>query len=138
MDELSLPTKLAQQMIEQANLESPNECCGVLAGNNGAVTQLYPATNVEKSPVKYTIDPEEMRGVLRQAELSAQEILGFYHSHTSTEAYPSPTDIKLAPPSDLFDFQYVIVSLAQKEAPKIRAFRITHGDPTEVVVVLTS
>jgi proteasome lid subunit RPN8/RPN11 len=53
------------------------------------------------------------------------ELGGVFHSHTHTEAYPSPTDVRLASE----DVPYVIVSLADEE-PSIRAFRIVKEDWT--------
>jgi len=137
MDGLRIPNRLAQEIMEQARHEAPNECCGVLAGSDGEVTRIYPATNIDQSPVKYTIAPNELPDIFRQADEAGQDILGFYHSHTFSEAYPSVTDIKLAPPSDLFDYQYMIVSLAEKETPAIRSFRISNKQVEELQVEVT-
>ena len=46
-------------MIAHARAEYPNEACGILAGRDGAVTRVYPMTNVERSPVSYLMDPKE-------------------------------------------------------------------------------
>jgi proteasome lid subunit RPN8/RPN11 len=62
-----------------------------------------------------------------------------FHSHTRTEAYPSPTDVARA----LGDLVYVIVSLAE-EPPVVRAFLIEKenwsdqdGTVSELPVVVT-
>ena len=47
--------------------------------------------------------------------------MAIYHSHTHTEAYPSPTDVGLAAWPDA---AYLIVSLADAEHPVVRAFHI--------------
>ena len=54
------------------------------------------------------------------AEARGDEIVGVWHSHTHTDAYPSPTDVRLA-----FDpmWIYAIVSL-RDEVPVLRAYRI--------------
>ncbi len=54
------------------------------------------------------------------------------HSHTHTEAYPSPTDVAQAPDGA---WHYVIVSLA-REAPVLRSYRIDGGDVSEEPVGL--
>jgi proteasome lid subunit RPN8/RPN11 len=95
-----------------------------MGGKDGVVTRIWRTTNIDHSPVKYTIDPQQMAGAFSEADKSGLDILGFYHSHTQTEAYPSPTDTRLAPPSDLFDYQYVIVSLREPANPVLRCFRI--------------
>lgn len=137
MDTLRIPGKCAREMIEHARKDAPNECCGLLAGSDGMVHRVYPAVNIDRSPVRYTIDPRDMTRIFKDAEEEGLDILAFYHSHTATEAYPSPTDVKLAPPSDMFDYQYVIVSLADRENPVVRCFRIVdrkiHESKVEIV-----
>jgi proteasome lid subunit RPN8/RPN11 len=66
------------------------------------------------------------------------QLAGVFHSHTHTEAYPSPTDVRLASE----DVPYIIVSLAREPAD-IKAFRIvkqnwddTEGEIVEVPVVI--
>ena len=136
MEPLKIPARIAQKMIDHARRDTPNECCGILAGKDGLVAAVYPTTNIDHSPVKYTIDPAEMPGIFRDAEQSGHDVLAFYHSHTSSEAYPSVTDIKLVPPADLFDYLYVIVSLAQETSPVIRSFHIVDKKVEETGVDL--
>ena len=137
METLRIPRRLAQEIIEHARRDAPNECCGILAGDRGTVTQVYPTTNIDHSPVKYTIDPADMTRVFGETGKEGRDILAFYHSHTSIEAYPSVTDIKLVPPSDLFDYLHVIVSLAEAENPVIRSFRIVDKRVEETNLELT-
>jgi proteasome lid subunit RPN8/RPN11 len=47
-------------------------------------------------------------------------IIGVFHSHTHTDAYPSPTDVAQAPDPD---WHYVLVSLRDTE-PVLRSYRI--------------
>ena len=54
--------------------------------------------------------------------------LVIYHSHTHTRAYPSATDIRLAAYPDA---TYAIVTLQDRDAPDVRAFRIRDGEVTE-------
>ncbi len=55
-------------------------------------------------------------------------MLAIYHSHTHTEAYPSPTDVSLAAWPEAY---YLIVSLADEANPVLRAFRIQDGQVSE-------
>jgi proteasome lid subunit RPN8/RPN11 len=59
------------------------------------------------------------------------DLVGIFHSHTFTEAYPSRTDVELA---GYPDATYLILSLADLEAPELRAFRIREGEVGEVEV----
>ncbi len=118
-------------MVEHSSAEVPNECCGVLAGIGDKVTEVYRAVNAEASPVKYSLAPQELLGILKRIDDAGLEVIGFYHSHTKSQAYPSATDKKLAfwP-----DCRYVIVSLEKQDGPVVRAFRIVDGDVSEEAI----
>ena len=62
----------------------------------------------------------------------ASEIVGVWHSHTHTDAYPSPTDVRQAVDPTWW---YVIVSL-RDDAPVLRAYLIVDGTITEGRVAL--
>jgi proteasome lid subunit RPN8/RPN11 len=107
----------------------PLEACGLLAGDGAGVkaTVFYPCANVARSSRVYTVDPKEHLRADRDAEDRGLEIIGVVHSHTHTEAYPSPTDVAQAPDPG---WHYVIVSL-RHEAPVVRSYRIVDGEITE-------
>lgn len=125
---LTLPKALVDEMIAHAREDDPNECCGIIAGQDGAATQLYRAVNAEASPYRYNVDPKDLLRIYRDIESHGWDVFAIYHSHTHTEAYPSPTDVRLAAWPDAY---YVIVSLEKKSKPLVRAFRITDGEIEE-------
>ena len=57
----------------------------------------------------YEIDPAVLFRSVRRADEEGLEVLGVFHSHTHSEAYPSPTDVAQAPDPS---WHYVLVSLA--------------------------
>jgi proteasome lid subunit RPN8/RPN11 len=118
--------ELADEMIEHCRAGRPNEACGLLAGRDGSIVKVFAMTNAAGSPVRYSLDPKEQFRVYRALEEEGLELGGVYHSHTHTEAYPSPTDIRLASE----DVPYLIVSLVKKN-PSIRAFRIVKENWTD-------
>jgi len=122
------------QMVSHCYDDLPNEACGLLAGDPdvGKATMWYRAANVADSARLYTIDPLDHLRADRDAESRGLSILGVYHSHTHTPAYPSPTDVAQAPDPD---WHYAIVSLAE-EAPVVRSYRIVDGNISEEPVVL--
>jgi proteasome lid subunit RPN8/RPN11 len=107
----------------------PLEACGLLGGAaaGAKASVFYPCTNVARSSRIYTVDPKEHLRADRDAEDHGLEIIGVVHSHTHTEAYPSPTDVAQAPDPS---WHYVIVSL-RHEAPVLRSYRIVDGEISE-------
>ena len=79
-------------------------------------------------------EPRDQLRADRDAEERGLEIVGVMHSHTHTDAYPSPTDVAQAPDPN---WHYVIVSLRQPE-PVLRSYRIVDGtiaeEPVTIVV----
>jgi proteasome lid subunit RPN8/RPN11 len=126
---LQLTAEVHAAMIGHVYDGLPFEACGLLAGTPGSskVDRFYPCENVARSSRIYTVDPKEHLRIDRDAEARGMEILGVVHSHTHTEAYPSPTDVAQAPDPG---WHYVIVSL-RDEAPMMRSYRIVDGDITE-------
>ena len=124
----ALERRYIDDMIAHALEEAPNECCGILAGKDGRVLQLYRATNAEQSRYRYNIDSRELFRIHRECEERDWEFVGIYHSHTDSEAYPSPTDVRLAFWPEAL---YFVVSLRDSASPAVRAFRIVDGQVSE-------
>ena len=93
---LRLEREHADQMVAHSLEEEPNECCGILTGSDDVVSKAHRITNTAKSPFRYLMDPQEQLNVMLESERSGQEILAFYHSHTHSPAFPSPTDVRMA------------------------------------------
>src|SRR3990172_6081687 len=125
---MELEKRYADEVIAHAQEEDPNECCGILAGLDGRITRLYRTANADKSPYRYNVESRDLLRIFRDIEDNGWELLGIYHSHTHTEAYPSPTDVSLAFWPDSY---YFIVSLKDAQNPVIRAFRIVEGQIAE-------
>jgi len=87
-----------------------------------------------RRPVHYYMDPRDQLRVYNRLDELELDVVGYYHSHTHTEARPSPTDIRLA--SDLAPL-YVLVSLEDKHHPAVRAWRIRKADPADETGELT-
>lgn len=122
-------------MVGHAYDGLPDEACGLIAGSPGTdtVTAFYPCRNAAESSRIYMIDPKDHLRADRDAEGRGLEINGVVHSHTHTDAYPSPTDVEQAPDPT---WHYLIVSLRQ-EVPVTRSYRIVDGTIAEEVVALS-
>lgn len=129
---LQLTRSTWSEMVGHAYDGLPDEACGLLAGPPGAdrCTAFYPCRNAAESSRVYTIDPKDHLRADRDAESKGLEIVGVMHSHTHTEAYPSPTDVAQAPDPA---WHYIIVSL-RGDAPTLRSYRIVDEAIAEEVV----
>ena len=139
MSGLTIPKPLATEMIEHCLDGRPYEACGIVASKDGEVVKVFRMSNASASPVRYSLEPKEQLAVYNKLEDSGWDLGGVFHSHTHTEAYPSPTDVRLASE----DVPYIIVSLAT-DPPSLRAFRIikenwtdSKGRIEEVEVIVT-
>lgn len=118
-------------MISHAIREYPLEACGLLAGTSGEVKEFYKTRNDAASARVYTVNPGDYLKADRDAESKGMSIIGVVHSHTHSEAYPSPTDVAQAPDPS---WHYVLVSLKHKD-PIVRSFSIVDGNIIEESVV---
>jgi proteasome lid subunit RPN8/RPN11 len=128
-----------QALIDHAEKEKlkPAEACGLLAGELGDmdVKAVYPCANAapaEKQDLIYELDSGDYLKADRDARANGWEIIGVYHSHTHTEALPSPTDIAQAPDPA---WHYILVSL-RLPTPVVRSFTIVDGEVGEEPLVL--
>jgi proteasome lid subunit RPN8/RPN11 len=124
---ISIKREDIEIVLEHARDENPREACGILAGNDGVVEKVYRMKNKDLSSVTYLMDSMEQFAVMKEMRGKDLDLVGIYHSHTSSVAYPSATDIERA---FYPEASYLIVSLANKEA-QIRSFRIKDGKVEE-------
>ena len=125
---LELDGALYDGLVAHARSDFPFEVCGLLAGPGGRIEKAFQIPNAARSMTFYNMDPKPMLAAMREIDDREWELLGIYHSHTHTEAYPSATDVELAAYPDV---AYVIVSLQDGRQPVIRAFDIDGGTITE-------
>jgi len=125
---LVLSQSFIDEMIAHAQEDAPNECCGIIAGDDGRAVKLFRAKNAEASPYRYNVEPKDLFRIFRECEENGWSFLAIYHSHTASEAYPSPTDVRLAFWPEAY---YVLVSIQDAGKPVVRAFRILEGEISE-------
>jgi len=124
---------LVDEIVAHARENLPNECCGMVGGDNGEARTVYRAENAEGSPFRYSIDAKEQFRMMKEIEAAGEELAAIYHSHTKSPAYPSQTDVNLAGWPEAV---YLIVSLADPEAPDLKGFWIKDGQIAEAELVV--
>lgn len=110
----------------------PNEGCGLLLGAADKVSEVVASPNVADSARVYEVDPTVLLHAVRRADEEGIEVLGVFHSHTNSEAYPSPTDVAQAPDPS---WRYLIVSLRDRPAD-LRCYRVTEGTVSAEPLIL--
>jgi len=109
----------------------PDEGCGLLLGTvDGVVADVVASRNVAASAKVYEIDPKVLLQTFRRADDEGLEVMGVFHSHTHSPAYPSATDIRQAPDPD---WHYVLISLAAIPTD-LRSYSIVEGIVLEELV----
>ncbi len=134
------------EMIAHVRAEAPNEGCGMLGGTDGSVLAVFPARNAAASPIRFTIHPEDLLHIIRTVEYERDwQIVGIFHSHIASPAYPSATDVAEAE-FDMGDGElaerypgavHVVISLANPAEPDVRGYTIRQREigavPLQVV-----
>jgi proteasome lid subunit RPN8/RPN11 len=126
---------LIDEMVAHAREDLPNECCGMIAGVGDEATGTIRVVNSAGSPLRYEMDPQGQYNALKTIDDSGAELLGIYHSHTKSAAYPSQTDVNQAVAWP--DQVYVIVSLADAEAPDVKAYLLKDYKITDVPLAIS-
>jgi proteasome lid subunit RPN8/RPN11 len=135
---LALPAVVADELMRHARAELPNEACGLLSGSlaSGRATAFHAARNVEASPLRYNVHPEDLVRITFAIEDAGEDLVAIFHSHTRSAAVPSATDRRSAMYPDAF---YLLASLADADAPPdraLRAWRIYRGQAFEVPLTI--
>ena len=137
---LQISQGLVANLLAHARADHPDEACGVIAGPAGSdsPTRFIPMVNAARSPTFYEFDSADLLKLYRELDSNDEDPVVIYHSHTSTEAYPSRTDIAYA--SEPFA-HYVLVSTREtgtQDGPyELRSFRIVDGEVTEEEIVVS-
>jgi proteasome lid subunit RPN8/RPN11 len=143
------PEALRQELIDHAREGDPDEVCGILAGQENSIERVRRVRNTADevgaerglfrdrqtdvatpghSTVHYFMDPLDQLRAYDEIEELGLDVVGYYHSHTRTEARPSPTDVRLARDTAAY---WVLVSLEDAQNPSVRAWRISKQDPMD-------
>ncbi|MBT8251406.1 MAG: M67 family metallopeptidase [Nitrosopumilus sp.] len=81
-------------LSEYSENQKPNESCAILFGKNNLVSDIFLTENIEESPVNFTISNDQLIEAYKIAEQKGLEVIGIFHSHPDSDAFPSNTDKK--------------------------------------------
>jgi [CysO sulfur-carrier protein]-S-L-cysteine hydrolase len=132
---MQIPPSMIEEMVAHAREDLPNECCGLIGGDDGEAKTLYKARNAFASPFSYRVDPDDQYRIIeKEMRNRGEELVAIYHSHTKSAAYPSQTDLNEAVswPEQV----YLIVSLQDPESPEVKAFWLKDKKIAEAELVV--
>jgi len=130
---LTLAPGILDEIVEHAKTCYPAEGCGLIAGSAASTTgiRFIPMANVADNVAEFEMDPAELIKVLKELRNAGEQLLAIYHSHPNGPARLSKTDIQRAYYPEA---AHLIVSLAERERPRVAGFRIMDGEVLEIEV----
>ncbi len=119
---LKIPQQILDEMVAHARELARYECCGLLAGKDGAVTHHYRIKNIvaqegaedlssfdeakaghlkrlspqERAEIAFIMDMHDFSLAKKDIRSQGTELQVVYHSHPHSPARPSITDVKIA------------------------------------------
>ena len=137
-----LPAVIRDAIVAHSHAAAPDEGCGIIVGDRpaaegGVARRWVPLRNAAASPVRYSIDPDDLLRLTVETDDADEMFWAIVHSHVASPARPSPTDLR---ESHYPDSLYILVSLSPAEAdrgtgePGLRAWRIVDGGVHEVAI----
>ncbi len=138
---LRITQKAVDAVVAHARRDHPVEACGVVAGPEGSdhAVRFVELGNAADSTSFYEVDSGELLALYRDMDARGEGPVVIYHSHTTTEAYPSHTDIELASEPDA---HYVLVGTREcgsRPGPvEFRSYRINGGIVCEEEIAIVS
>ena len=122
--DLTIDSKILEEVIEHAKAAYPKEGCGLISAR-----RFIPIRNIAHTASEFEMDPAELIKVFRELRTAGEELVAIYHSHPHGPLRPSDTDIERAYYPET---AHLIVSLADPKHPRTAAFRIANGEALEI------
>ena len=116
---MRIRSSVVDDMITHAREDFPAECCGLLRGAQGLVTESVRCQNELQSRTAFSIPPQELFQFFRSTREMEMEFAGVYHSHPESPAAPSERDGR-----EFYypEVSYWVISL-QEGIPVVRCFK---------------
>jgi proteasome lid subunit RPN8/RPN11 len=129
-DVIQLRAAVRTEIVAHAREDAPRECCGLLVGHGSLVDECVRSPNVDSNPNRYEIDARVHVAANRRLRGTGRAVVGAYHSHPHSPAWPSASDLAEA---YYAEFIWFIVSLAS-EPETLRAFRLDGARIVELAI----
>ena len=127
MQKIKISQSDKKTLSEYSENQKPNESCAILFGKKDQVSDLFLTKNIEESSTNFTISNDQLIEGYKMAEEKELEVVGIFHSHPNSDAFPSNTDKKFMQSNPV---AWIIYSGVNKN---FRAF-ILESDITEISI----
>jgi len=132
MKQLQLSRALVTRLLNLAQNSADKEICGLIGGRDGEPGACYPVANSSNQPdIKFQMDPQEQIAAMRKMAEAGEELFAIYHSHPSSVAVPSKTDLEL---NQYPDAVHLIIALGTRGVLELRAYKLDRKGTTEIPV----
>jgi proteasome lid subunit RPN8/RPN11 len=126
---ITVVQRVLDDVQAHAREAAPRECCGLLVGLEGRILESVRARNLEEGTTRFQIDPRDHIRAIRDARERDLDVVGFYHSHPRSRAFPSETDVAEAGYAGAV---HLIAGVDEHGAQQARLFRIDGEDVQEL------
>ena len=129
-EQILIPRKIANQLLHFAQISPETEVCGLMGSQNAHPVSCYPIENTSSTPEsRFEMDGKQHIATMAKMRERNEELFAIYHSHPTTPAVPSKTDMERATYPEVL---YLIISLNTKGILELRGFRINRKTAQEV------
>jgi len=133
MQTFVLPRNIINDLMSHAQEAPENEICGLI-GQSATGFHSYRIENIASDTrFLYTMEPHAQIDAMRTMRENDEELVAIYHSHPSSPAYPSVTDLEEATYPDVV---YLIISLNTKGVLEMSGFQLKDHEITTLEVIM--
>nr|CRH07775.1 putative Mov34/MPN/PAD-1 family protein [Candidatus Magnetococcus massalia] len=119
-----IPRTIVNQMFGHAQRSFPEECVGILSGQEGEISQCHTLTNALGETRRFLADPEEQIKLFKDLRTQGRELMAIYHSHPEGAAEPSQADLLQAYYEEAL---YLIIALGTDGRLDMQGYQIKAG-----------
>lgn len=135
---MKLNKDVIDKIYEHALKEYPDECCGIITGNDDKQT-VHICENIQnkmhaEDPARfsrdartaYFIDRSEFDRIILSSLRKEEEVLALYHSHAEHEAYFSEEDVAAQTvfgEPEFPDALHVVISVMDRKIHDLKCFK---------------
>ncbi len=140
---MKLLKNIIEEICQHALKEYPDECCGIITGNDDKQT-VHLCENIQnkmhaEDPVRfprdartaYFIERSLFDNIISSSRKQGEEVLALYHSHAEHEAYFSEEDVAAQTvfgEPEFPDALHVVVSVMDRKIHGLKCFKWERGN----------